>query len=128
VSMPEPVSVTNVLLKNWCGPVFHLPARNRSRLCISDMINLHSSGVAGCKDIPAKQFFIFSQTTLLQNCRALVTVARADFMLCNVQARVGFKCRRDPIRDSTLNPYKQAIFLQLRVIKNSLVHYEIGAK
>jgi hypothetical protein len=28
------------------------------RLCISDVINLHSSGVAGCKDIPAKQFFI----------------------------------------------------------------------
>jgi hypothetical protein len=98
------------------------------RLCISDVINLHSSGVAGCKDIPAKQFFIFSQTTLLQNCRALVTAARAGFMLCNVQARVGFKCRRDPIRNIALTPYKQAIFLQLRVIKNSLVHYEIGAK
>jgi hypothetical protein len=52
----------------------------------------------------------------------------AGFMLCNTQARAGFKCWRDPIRNIALNPYKHAIFLQLRVIKNSLVHYEIGAK
>jgi hypothetical protein len=54
--------------------------------------------------------------------------AAAGFMPPNLQARVGFKCRRDPIRNVALNPYKQAILLQQRVIKNPLVHYGIGAK
>jgi hypothetical protein len=52
--------VKNVLWKNCCGPVFifQLEIVPVIRSCISDLIKLHSSGVAGCKDIPAKQFFI----------------------------------------------------------------------
>jgi hypothetical protein len=54
--------------------------------------------------------------------------AALGFLPCNMQARAGFKCRRDPIRNIALNPYKQAIVLQLRVIKNALVHYGSGAR
>jgi hypothetical protein len=32
-------------------------------LCISDATNLHSSDVSGCKDMPAQQFFIFTELT-----------------------------------------------------------------
>jgi hypothetical protein len=42
--------------------------------------------------------------------------AAAGFILCNMQARVGLKCRRDPIRNIALNRYKQATVLQQRVI------------
>ena len=37
---------------------------------------LHASGVGGCKDMPAQQFFIFSQLTLLQNCPAIMPARR----------------------------------------------------
>jgi hypothetical protein len=45
------------------------------------MINLHSQGFTGCKDMPAQQFFIFSQLTLLQNCRAVYGRAAAALSL-----------------------------------------------
>jgi hypothetical protein len=57
------------------------------RLCISDLINLHSSGVAGCKDIPAKQCVIFFRPTILQNCLAVVTEWRPA--LCSATRRPG---------------------------------------
>jgi hypothetical protein len=54
--------------------------------------------------------------------------AAAGFMPCNMQGRVGFKCRRDPIRIIALNPYKLAISVQRCLIKNLLVRCGIGAR
>jgi len=39
-------------------------------------------GVAGCKDMPAQQFFIFSQLTLLQDCPAVMAAWQ---QLCALQ-------------------------------------------
>lgn len=56
------------------------------------------SGLAGCKHIPAKQFFCFSQPV--------------SFVPCNIQPE-----------NIGLNPYKRAIFLYLRTIKYFLAHH-----
>jgi hypothetical protein len=50
-------------------------------------------------------------------------LAAAGFYALQYAGPGKFKCRRDPIRNIVLNPYKQAILLRQRVIKNSLVHY-----
>jgi hypothetical protein len=68
--------------------------------------------------MPAQQFFIFSQPTLLQT-----TVRRLwprEQLLCALQharCQAVFKCRRDPDRKIALNPYKLAISLQRCLIK-----------
>jgi hypothetical protein len=53
--------------------------------------------------------------------------AAAGFMACNMQARTGFKCQYDFSRKIGLNHYKPTILLHQHTIKNSLVHYGIGA-
>jgi hypothetical protein len=76
------------------------------------MINLHSQGSTGCKDMPAQQFFIFSQLTLLQNCRAVY--GRAAAALCAAATcRLGRRSNACtiPIRNIALNPHKQVISL-----------------
>jgi hypothetical protein len=68
--------------------------------------------------MPAQQFFIFSQPTLLQT-----TVQRLwprEQLLCALQqarCQAEFKCGRDPDRKIALNPYKMTISLQWCLIK-----------
>jgi hypothetical protein len=64
-------------------------------LCISDQINMHLAGVAGCKDMAAQQFFIF-----------LIS----GFVRCAIQIRAGFNGATFLPGNIALNPYKQAIF------------------
>jgi hypothetical protein len=73
-------------------------------------MSLHSSNAAGCKDMLAQQFFIFSQPTLLQT--AVRRLWPREQLLCALQqarCQAVFKCRRDPDRKIALNPYKLAI-------------------
>jgi hypothetical protein len=72
--------------------------------------------------------FYFLSTDPLAKLSGGCDRAAVGFMPCNMQARAGFKCRRDPTRNIALNPYKQATCLQLRVIKNALVHYGSDAR
>jgi hypothetical protein len=68
--------------------------------------------------MPAQQFFIFSQPTLLQT-----TVRRLwprEQLLCapqHARRQAVFKCGRDPDRKIALNPYKRAISLKRCLIK-----------
>jgi hypothetical protein len=89
--------------------VFDLSAERR----IPGTVKLHPSVVAGRKDTPAIQSFIFSQPT---------GVAR-----CNTRDRAGFEGATSLLGNAALNPYKQAIVLHGRVIISPLVRYGILA-
>jgi hypothetical protein len=135
VATQEPVRrmarcVTNVLLKNWCGRLFIFQHEIVPVISVMHIRRDQSAFIGCCRlqRYTGETVLYFLSNDLLAKLSGGCDRAAAGFMPPNLQGRVGFECRLDHIRNIALNPYKQAIFLQLRVIKNSLVHYEIGAK
>jgi hypothetical protein len=90
------------------------PPRARSVIPVTPLMHIRPDQRAstGCKDIPARQVFIYSQPPLLQSCPTAMAAQQSLCALQHIRARAGFKCGRDPVRKIALIPHKQAISIQ----------------
>jgi hypothetical protein len=121
--------VTNVLPKNWCGPVFIFLLEIVPVISVMH-IRLDRSAFIACRRL---QRYIGDTVRHILSTDALAKLSgvcewRPAFMLLQHAGPDGVKSRRDPIRNIALNRHKLAILLRQRVITNSLVHYGVGAK
>jgi hypothetical protein len=121
--------VTNVLPKNWCGPVFIFLLEIVPVISVMH-IRLDRYAFIACRRlqryIGETVRYILSTDPPAKS--SGVCEWRPAFMPLQHAGPDGVKSRRDPIRDIALNRHKLAILLRQRVITNSLVHYGMGAR